>query len=94
MDYPRQDLATLAEFLSVVEREGIRGVALRAVREIRPRKLPKHAVEVGMQQWVELTAYKAGTVFVLMLQGAEGPEVEAELKQRGLTIRAGSDNIT
>ena len=90
----RTELASLDSFLAVLAREGIAAVVLRVVKEIRPITREKHAVDVGLQKWIELNAYKAGTVYALKLAEAEGDEIERELKGRGLRVRRVSGNVT
>ena len=94
MNAPRIDCETLQAFLDEVSRAGVQKVALRAVKEIRPRHLPNHGVEVGPQRWVELAAYAKGTLIAARLDGVEGEVVRGALEQRGLEVRAGSGNIT
>jgi hypothetical protein len=94
MSTSRHEHSDLKSFLDALEREGIHGVGLRSVREIRPRQLDKYSVEVALQQWVELTAYKQGVLHFAKLPGASGSEIEAQLKERGLTVRSRSDNLT
>jgi hypothetical protein len=90
----RQEFSTLDPFLEAIAAAGIRAVALRAVREVRPRKLKAHGIEVGHQQWVELAAYQKGALYVAQLDGAESEPIEKLLKAHGLTVKSGSGNIT
>ena len=90
----RQEFSTLDPFLEAIAAAGIRAVALRAVREVRPRKLQAHGIEVGHQQWVELAAYQKGALYVARLDGAESEPIEKRLKAHGLTVKVGSGNIT
>jgi hypothetical protein len=94
MNEPRIECDTLQAFLDEAARLGVRGVGLRAVHELRPRHLAGHRVEVGAQKWVELSGYANGTLVVARLDGADGPQIQHVLEERGITVRSGSGNIT
>lgn len=90
----RQEFSALQPFLAALDAAGIRAVALRAVREVRPRKLNAHGVEIGHQQWVELAGYSKGALLVARLEGALGEEIQRALEAHGLSVKSGSGNIT
>ena len=87
-------LDTLEDFLAALRREGITGVGLRSVHEIRPYKTGASGVHVGVQKWVELVGYKQGRLYATKLDGESGPALEAQLKREGFTVRSGSHNVT
>jgi len=94
MGTSRIECETLHAFIDEIDKAGVRAVGLRAVNEIRPRHHAHHRVEVGPQKWVELSGYSQGSLIVARLDGADGPEIRTILEERGLSVRAGSGNIT
>jgi hypothetical protein len=91
---PEQLFTDLASFCEAIERAGIQAVVVRRIHEIRPRTLPGHRVEVGPQRWVELAAYREGALYRAHLAEASSPEVEAQLRSRGLKLRTVTGNVT
>ncbi len=94
MDAPARSFTELAPFCAALAAAGIDAVVVRRVHELRPRTLDARRVEVGLQRWTELAAYGDGVLFTAHLAGADAAEIEAQLRQRGLRIRAVKGNIT
>lgn len=90
----RHEYESFEEFLAAIQAAGVRGVSVRAVREIRPRQLEGFKVEIGPQQWVELSGYARGTVYAAKLDGADAQALQRELESRGLQVKSSSANIT
>jgi hypothetical protein len=87
-------LDTLEDFLAALRRDGITGIGLRSVHEIRPYQAGASGIHVGVQKWVELAGYKQGRLYVAKLDGESGPALEAQLKREGFTVRSGTNNLT
>ena len=93
MDSPAHAFTELPSFCEAIAAQGIRAVVVRRVNEIRPRTLEKHAVEVGLQRWTELAAYRGGVLYTAHLAGADASVIEADLRTRGFEIRSVRGNL-
>ncbi len=89
----RLELQGIDAFIAEARARGVSRVALRGVDEIRPVPGRGSEVVVGPQRWVDVTAYHAGVVLALRLEGALADDVERVLTAAGFVVKSTSDNI-
>lgn len=88
-----QPFEDLEAFIGALSERGITGVGLRSVREVRP-VAEGSGITVGHMEWVTLRAYDRGAILSVRVDGADPHALRARLERLGLTVRAGSDNLT
>jgi hypothetical protein len=84
---------SVAAFVAACAARGIGAVAMRVVDEIRPGRHDDGSVEVGPQKFVELFAYRDGTVLAALVRDVPPATIETTLRAAGLEVRRRSGNL-
>jgi hypothetical protein len=89
----RVAFASVDELVVACRERGVRAVAMRVIDEIRPRRRDDGSVEVGPQKFVELFAYRDGTVLTVLVRDQAPATIEVALRSAGLEVRRRSGNL-